>query len=182
MTLDAKRRHLVFWPTAVIGLLLDLASKELVFDWLSGRPEHLRAHPVIDGFFALQADRNPGTFFGLFGGHNDVLIVFTVVMVALIVGMFLAPPREFRPAGRGRLYSLALGLVLAGAAGNLWDRAWLGAVRDFLAASAGSFHWPTFNLADTWLTLGIFTYLVATLRAAREEAARSRTAEKGSPP
>jgi signal peptidase II len=167
---DALRRQLAFWPAAVIGTALDLASKSLVFgwlrfDWAGRRP--LGEHTVVEGFLALQPAANSGTFFGQLGGHNTALIVFTVAMMALVVYMFLAPPREVLAGRRGAFYSAALGLVLAGAAGNLWDRIWYGSVRDFLACSVHDWHWPTFNLADTWLTLGIIAYLIATWRAAR---------------
>jgi len=166
---DAAKRHLIFWSVAILGAAADLVSKDLVFGSLAAQPGHQLA--VIAGFFTLRADRNPGTFFGLLGGHNSPLIIFTVLMMALVIIMFLAPPREVAVTGLGKLYAAALALVLAGAAGNLWDRVQLGAVRDFLAFNLAGYPWPTFNLADTWLTLGIGAYLVATWRAARKDAA-----------
>jgi signal peptidase II len=167
MNPDEKRRHFIFWTAAAAGLVADLVSKSLVFDWL--KSVELTERIVISGFFALRQDENTGTFFSLLRDSNEWLIVFTVVMMAAVIGMFLAPPKELRLPGKGRLYALALGLVLAGAAGNLWDRAWYGHVRDFLSCGFGAHRWPTFNLADAWLTLGIIAYLIASLRAAREE-------------
>ncbi len=52
--------------------------------------------------------------------------------------------------------SLALGLVLSGAAGNLWDRVWYKHVRDFVDLHiGGKYHWPTFNIADSLICIGI---------------------------
>ncbi len=172
--IDAVKRHLLFWSVAVAGAALDLVSKVLAFDWLGfdwATREAARAHPVIPGFFTLEAALNTGTFFGQLAGKNSPLIIFTVAMMALVIIMFLAPPREVAGRGWGRLYTTALALVLGGAAGNLWDRVQCAGVRDFLAFSFGSYHWPTFNLADAWLTLGIAAYLIATWRAARREKA-----------
>ena len=169
--IDAGKRHLLFWSLTAAGAALDLLSKGLIFellrfDW-AAKPPHGESLRVIDGFFTLEAAVNTGTFFGQLHDNNSPLIIFTVLMMALVIIMFLAPPREVAGQGWGRLYTAALGLVLAGAAGNLWDRVAYRGVRDFLAFSLGSYHWPTFNLADAWLTLGIVAYLAATWRAAR---------------
>src|SRR3990167_4450888 len=52
--------------------------------------------------------------------------------------------------------NLALGLVLAGAMGNLWDRIWFRCVRDFIDLHIGDkYHWPTFNVADSLICVGI---------------------------
>ena len=177
----AVRRHLIFWYVAVLGAALDLVSKTAVFDWLGfdwAVSEAHRTHTVIDGFFSLETALNTGTFFGRLRDNNSPLIIFTVLMMALVIIMFLAPPREVAGRGWGRLYTTALGLVLAGALGNLWDRVKFGAVRDFLAFSVGSFHWPTFNLADVWLTVGICAYLLATWRSARQDKAEKQPGEE----
>jgi signal peptidase II len=178
--MSTGKRHLLFWSLTAAGAALDLLSKGLAFellrfDW-TAKPPHGVPMPVIDGFFTLEAAVNTGTFFGQLRDNNSPLIIFTVLMMALVIIMFLAPPRQTTGAGWGRLYTAALGLVLAGAVGNLWDRVAYRGVRDFLAFSAGSFRWPTFNLADAWLTLGIAAYLIATWRAARQEKSEEQPA------
>ncbi len=160
------KRHVLFWSAAAAGAALDLASKYAVFAWL-GWPGQEGAGPrrVLGSFFSLRAALNKGTFFGLGsdgGGSNTALIIFTVLMSAIVLYMYLLPPKEAR--GRGLLYTLALGLVFAGALGNLYDRVRYDAVRDFLDFGLGASRWPTFNLADAWLTVGIAMYLLALLR------------------
>ncbi|HOX05125.1 MAG TPA: signal peptidase II [Planctomycetota bacterium] len=170
--IDAVRRHLIFWPVAVLGAAADLFTKSLAFQWLGfdwSSPQIHRAHVVIDGFFRLETALNTGTFFGQLSGRNSPLIVFTVLMMAMVIIMFLAPPREMAGRGWGRMYTTALGLVLAGAAGNLWDRVAFDGVRDFLAFKIFGYPWPTFNLADVWLTVGIGIYLLAAWRSARRD-------------
>jgi signal peptidase II len=182
--IDAARRHLLFWSVAVAGAAVDLAAKSLIFGWLGFDWATRKPDPplqVIDGFFSLETALNTGTFFGQLANRNSPLIIFTVLMMALVIIMFLAPPREVAGSGWGRLYTTALALVLAGAAGNLWDRVACDAVRDFLVFRVCGFPWPTFNLADVWLTLGIGLYLLATWRAARREKQEEGAGTPGQP-
>lgn len=173
MNTGSLRRHLLFWTIAALGAASDLLSKSMIFDWLRfDWSTHCGVDQVvIDGFFMLQTAANPGTFFGKLSGFNNYLIIFTVLMMAVVLIMFMAPPKELSGRGWGRLYTAALALVLAGAAGNLWDRIQFGAVRDFLLFQFGSYRWPNFNLADAWLTIGIIAYILAAWRASRHEGA-----------
>ncbi len=56
-------------------------------------------------------------------------------------------------------YLIALGLILSGAAGNLWDRLYWHGVRDFIDFYIGKYHWPTFNIADCFILVGIGVFL-----------------------
>jgi signal peptidase II len=158
-----RKRHLMFWALAAAGLVLDIASKYAAFAWL-GYPANPRE--VGGELFRLRTAHNTGTFFGM-GGEtswsNLALIVFTVLMSALVVYMYLVPPKESAPPFR--LYTVALGLVFAGATGNLYDRVVFGFVRDFIDVDFPDFtgikRWPTFNLADVWLVVGIALYIWA---------------------
>ena len=166
---DKVKYQAVFWATAAAGLLLDLVSKHLVFAWM-GHPA--RALPVIGRLLMVRTAKNTGTFFGIGSGGsggNTALIVFTVLMTALVLYMFLVPPKETE--GKRTLYSLALGLVFSGGLGNLYDRVVCGFVRDFVDIGIpGGKRWPTFNLADAWLVMGIIAYLVVLLGARRKPA------------
>jgi signal peptidase II len=168
MNSSLAARHLIFWPLCGAGLAADLATKAAAFAVL---PSHAECRPVLGSLLVLRRAENTGTFFGLGsqgGGSNTALIIFTVLMMAVVLAMFLVPSRE---ASRSlRLYNTGLGLVFAGAAGNLWDRIVHDFVRDFIDIGIGASRWPTFNLADVWLTVGIGIYLVALLRAGRMEA------------
>ncbi len=93
----------------------------------------------------LRYTRNSGAAFGVFGNGG----VFLAILAATVVGALLLL------AGRGAFASswqqLAAGLIIGGASGNLVDRLRLGYVTDFIDVG----RWPTFNVADTAITVGI---------------------------
>ncbi len=100
---------------------------------------------IIPNIFHLTLVLNRGTAFGLFKGQRIFFISLSVAAIAAIV-IYLLRHRDMN-----RARSLALGLVLGGAAGNLLDRVWFGPVIDFLDFRI----WPDFNVADSCITIGI---------------------------
>ena len=99
---------------------------------------------IIPNIFHLTLVLNRGTAFGLFKGQRIFFISLSVAAIAAIV-IYLLRHRDMN-----RARSLALGLVLGGAAGNLLDRVWFGPVIDFLDFRI----WPVFNVADSSITIG----------------------------
>lgn len=113
----------------------------------------------VTPFLALRLGFNTGVSFGMFATDANTfrlpLIVLTlVIIVALSVMAMRASALE----------RVALSAVIGGAAGNLTDRIWRGRVTDFIDLHVAGWHWPTFNLADTVITLGVMTLLWAALR------------------
>lgn len=108
--------------------------------------------PVIPGVFHLTYIRNPGAAFGLLPNRTSFFVVISLVVVALIL-LFAGRLSKGGPA-----YQIALGMMLGGALGNLWDRLHGGLVIDFLDFRV----WPVFNVADSSLVVGVllFAYLV----------------------
>lgn len=138
---------------AVIGFLVDLATKEWALKALADGPI-----PVIGDWFRLRLIFNPGAAFSL---GTDSTIVFTVISsVAAVVVLVLAP------RVRSPLWAVGLGLLLAGITGNLFDRLFRqpepfhGHVVDFL--SFGSF--PVFNVADMCINVAAAVIIVQSLR------------------
>jgi signal peptidase II len=84
----------------------------------------------------------------------------------VLITALLWRPSEGSLANSRRM-RLSLALILGGAAGNLYDRLAHGAVTDFLELYVGEFHWPTFNLADSAITIGVALALLDMLRARR---------------
>lgn len=122
---------------------------------------------IINGFLDFVYTENPGIAFGqLQQGGNLGRWFFVVLAVAAAVAVFyyfLRTPRtDDRVLG-------ACALLLAGIAGNLTDRARLGYVIDFISLHAGSWHWPTFNVADASITVGALLLAYDLVFGAREK-------------
>lgn len=123
---------------------------------------------VIPGFFDILHVRNTGAAFGML--QNIPVQVRTYFFLGVTVVAFVAMFVIFmRAKERSRLISLVFSLVIAGALGNLTDRFLYGEVVDFLSVYIGTFRWPTFNLADTYITLGMLGLLFHILTMPREE-------------
>ena len=158
-----------------IALPLDLLTKFLV-DRYIGYADRIT---VIEGFFYLTHVRNPGAAFGLFA-ESDVLLrqFFFIGVSFLAIFIILSFFRQLAPGDR--LSSLALGLILGGAVGNLFDRIARGEVVDFLHFRLwGGYSWPDFNLADSFIVVGVGVLLLELLASEGENRAR---AEPDEPP
>lgn len=153
----------VFWVVALVGVVLDLATKSLVFDWVdrAGRIE------IIPGFFYFSQAENPGGVFGLFAEYGGVLMVVRGLALFVILWFVLQTEREHR------LCIWAFGCLFAGALGNLWDNLFNnGHVRDFLQfflLPPNRWEFPTFNVADVLINVGVGLLLLHEFRNARQK-------------
>jgi signal peptidase II len=110
--------------------------------------------PVIAGFFNIVHAENPGAAFGFLSeSHSQwrgVFLVGVSLAVIAIIGAML-----FRPSvKKSQMLEIALALVFGGAAGNMYDRLFRGTVTDFLQFFFGSYEFPSFNAADSAITIG----------------------------
>jgi signal peptidase II len=108
--------------------------------------------PVIENFWEWRLSQNPGSAFGLFNDTSGARIFLSIIGV-IAVGAIVWMLRKARDDQR-RL-AVALGLVAGGAVGNLWDRIVFGQVTDFVVWKYYEKEWPTFNVADVALVLGV---------------------------
>jgi len=142
-----KHRYLLL---SLLVLVADQWSK-----WMVER--HLPLHQpseVIPGFLNFTHVQNTGVAFGMFaanGSNRGTLILTALGIVALVVvGIYF-----WRTSNQDRLMLSSLALILGGAVGNLLDRIATGSVTDFIDAYVGTYHWHTFNVADSAITIGI---------------------------
>jgi signal peptidase II len=138
---------------AAAVVALDQLSKHLV----RSAVDVGESHKVIPGLHLVQV-RNTGVAFSLFSGGGTLVLVFTLLALAVLVGFFAMRPT--RP-----LLWLPTGLLIGGALGNLIDRIAHGAVTDFIKLP----HWPAFNVSDIAITLGV-VLLVLVLESRRGNA------------
>lgn len=104
-----------------------------------------RSWPPGDGFFQITHVANTGSAFGLFSGQNFVLTFASLIGIGVLVLFYRSHPDP------GVLVRLSLGLMLAGATGNLLDRIFVGWVTDFIDIGP----WYIFNVADSAIVTGV---------------------------
>jgi signal peptidase II len=143
---------------AVVVFAGDQATKALVERSI---PEHA-VIPILPHVFNLTHTKNAGAAFGLFSESpapwkTAALVVVSGALLVAVVGIVWKSRHLHWETGVG------LALILGGALSNLFDRIRLGRVVDFLDIYYRSYHWPTFNLADTAIVVGagflIFEFL-----------------------
>ena len=145
---------------AAAAIAADQVTKQVV-----GRTLALGESVDIVGPFSIHQVQNSGIAFGLFASRTGLVVGVTAVAVGLMLWFFA------RSGRRHPVLPVALGLVLGGSIANLIDRVRLGHVTDFLDLVA----WPAFNLADTFIVVGVailFGALVLADRSHRMHGAR----------
>lgn len=146
-TSDARRA--LFWSVLTAVVVTDVITKLMAVAWLSRAPLRLAGE-----WLSLRLVYNPGAAFGIHvGGYSRVVFTVLAVVALVVLGTMV---RHTRPGQSLRLVALAL--VCGGAVGNLLDRIRSGrGVVDFIDVWIGSFHWPTFNVADMAVSCGAAT-------------------------
>jgi signal peptidase II len=154
---------------AAVVLVLDVVTKVIAVDALEGR-EPVR---VLGGLVYLQLLRNPGAAFSMATGMTWVLALVAIGVVVAIVWL----ARKLRSTG----WAIGLGLVLAGALGNLVDRIFRapgplqGHVVDFVSVFAPNGEvWPVFNVADSSIVVGGILIVLLTFLGYEYDGTNSR--------
>jgi signal peptidase II len=143
---------LALLSVAVAAVFADQLTKQVV-----GRTLAVGESVDIVGPFSLRHVQNSGIAFGLFSSRTTIVIGITALAVGWMLWFFA------RSGRRHPVLPVALGLVLGGSLANLSDRVRLGHVTDFLDLEA----WPAFNLADTFIVVGVAVLFGALVLADR---------------
>lgn len=160
----------IFLSVAVLGGGCDLRSKEWAEDTLREAPRWTMS--VIDPYVDLALSYNRGTAFSVVGDLGDARWVFGAVSLLVVLALLV-----FAVRSRERWTPLALGLVAGGAIGNGFDRLFREApgggtgVVDFIRVHypwGGA--WPTFNVADALVAVGVAILLVRSFRPSKKPA------------
>lgn len=160
-----NRRNLVFAILTVLGVIADQVTKAWVVANVALYREEIE---LIPGFLSIVHAQNTGAAMSLlrdFEYRYVVFAIFTVVAIAVIADMFRKLPRS------DWFMSGVLGLILSGALGNAIDRVRQQyvtdfirvytdqpSVRDWLIGTFGTAEWPTFNVADISLVVGVILF------------------------
>ncbi|MFL5950649.1 MAG: signal peptidase II [Gaiellaceae bacterium] len=121
----------------------------------------------VAGAFSIHHVTNSGIAFGLFARATPIVILLTTIAVAWMLYFFA------RSGSRHPVLPVALGLVIGGSVSNLVDRVRLGHVTDFIDLK----YWPAFNLADSFIVVGVAALLLALVAADRNAARPPRVRE-----
>ena len=161
MTPSSRLRWL--WLTLTV-VLLDRATKA----WFEARTVEGWRQEVIHNFMYLVHSRNPGIAFGVLADSASTLtrvILITGSLAVIVVLAWLLVTGKIVSA----MGNAGLALLLGGAAGNVSDRIFHGAVTDFFEVWFGTYHYPAFNVADSAITIGAALILLDVLFGRRQE-------------
>ena len=167
------RRPYLLLMLAVVGL--DQATK-----WLVDRVMDLHeSRVVIEGLLSLTYVQNRGAAFGVL---SDAELPYQAILFSLVSILALGAIAAYawRLPAASRLPQTALALIMGGALGNLFDRARLGHVVDFVDVFWGAHHWPAFNVADSAITVGVGLLILEMVLS--PDSGQTVTAEVGAPP
>jgi signal peptidase II len=153
------KKNAPYFLIMIALVALDQATKHII-----ARTVDLKESvPVIPGFFDITRIHNKGAIFGMFSQTDNKLVLAlltaaSLAALALVVFTFIKTPSG------DKLMKVALTLIAAGAFGNQFDRLIRGHVIDFLDFYVGQAHWPSFNAADSCITIGACLMLVILFR------------------
>jgi signal peptidase II len=169
----------LFFGLAIAVIVVDQLTKAWLVSWLAPGA----SAQILGDYLRLVHSQNNGALFGLF---RESALVFAVISIG-VIGLIVAYHGR---TGRSPYMSIALGLLLGGAVGNVTDRFRLGYVVDFVDAGIGNLRWYTFNVADSAISLAIVLLILAAIwpalaegrKPAAEPADPTQPAEPAPPP
>ena len=139
---------------SIIFIIIDQVSKIIVVNNLTNN----KSIEVIKSFFYLTYTNNTGAAFSILTGRRILLILVALIVIGVLIYYVRKNKIE------GKVNKIALSLVIGGSIGNLIDRILRGAVVDFLDFKIFGYNYPIFNLADTFIVLGVFLLLISMFR------------------
>jgi signal peptidase II len=154
------------WASLATVALSALGADQLTKAIVTSRLDLYDEVHVV-GPFSIHHVTNSGIAFGLFASATSIVILLTSLAVAWMLYFFA------RSGSRHPILPVALGLVMGGSVSNLVDRIRLGHVTDFLDLR----YWPAFNLADTFIVVGVAALLLALVVSDRNAAKPQRVRE-----
>ena len=137
----------------LVTLLLDQISKILIDIFL--KPEEIVT--VINGFFYLTKVSNTGAAFSILEGKTLFLSLISIFALSMMYVL----SKDF---DKNKRTNLAFGILLGCILGNLIDRLFLGHVRDFLKFNIFGYNYPIFNIADSFIVVGVILLVVSLLK------------------
>lgn len=139
----------------ILVILVDFFSKYMVSKLMTVN----ETINLIDNFFRITYVKNTGAAFSFFSNNTILVIIISVVVIGFLLFYI------YKNKGNNKLENVSYAFILGGAIGNLIDRLVYGYVIDFLDFEILSYDAPIFNLADTFIVIGVILFLINTLRS-----------------
>ena len=138
---------------SILILLLDIITKQLV---ITNLLEH-QSITIINNFFSITYAKNTGVAFSFLEGYLPLVILITsIIIISILIYIKKNNPNKYE--------SICYGLILGGALGNLLDRIIYGYVIDFLDFTIFNYNYPIFNIADTFIVIGILILIILSFK------------------
>lgn len=158
MTLEHKKKYLLIFSVIIV---LDQVSKIIIHKTFAANP--FRVIPVIDHFFMIRFVKNKGAVWGILSQSANawvpkIITALSIIAMLIVIYFFLKLKQQCA------LELTSLSFIIGGALGNLIDRLYQGFVIDWLDVFIGSFHWPTFNIADSFISIGVVLLIISIWR------------------
>ena len=143
--------NLLFYLFVILTVVgFDQYTKKLVTLFIAEGDEV----SIIDGFFRLINTKNTGAAFSILQNQRLILIVAPIIFILICAFMIIKNRKK------SKLLLISLSFIIAGGAGNLIDRIRLKYVVDFLDFNFGAYHYPTFNVADSFAVIGVILLII----------------------
>lgn len=154
----SMRKILYLW-IPIVAVLADQLTKVLAYNGLRGHEEA----KVLGDVVVFSYLENTGAAWGILRGRFDVLALVTAVILLAFLYVIARIPSD----PRYRLLLVTLLITAGGAIGNLFDRVFRGYVIDFIYLKF--IHFPIFNVADIFVTCGVFFFAILLLFVYKDE-------------
>jgi len=149
--------RLCFLGVSLLIFLLDRFTKAWALKELSSKSIN-----VIPGLFDFRLAHNSGAAFSIFSSSSEPVRKLFLILIPALIALFVLYYGLFR--AKDRLTCLSLSFIFGGALGNLYDRALFNRVVDFIDFHFKSYHYPTFNIADVFIFIGVILLVARSFR------------------
>ena len=144
----SNKKKLLFLLISIAILIIDQWSKKLVTSSMYlGESQR-----ILGDIIKITYIRNPNSVFGLNIGGPIISTILTVIAFIFVIYLFIIAKKP--------LFLTSISFIIGGALGNLMDRVFYMEVVDFIEIGIGKFRWPTFNVADSFVTIGIILVVI----------------------
>ena len=148
---------------ACFFFIVDLISKQLVMHLMNLG----NSIKLINNFFYLTYTKNTGAAWSILEDKRILLLIITVFVLFLI-------NKSMNKANLSKLENFTYGMIIGGIVGNLFDRVFYGSVIDFLDFKIFGYNYPVFNLADSFIVIGIIILIFISIKEDVNERSKSR--------